>query len=86
MERSRSSATRRASGKPARTRTSSSEHAEYYADDGKVITEGGKPTLVDTAKSEKTTGQQLTWWANGDTFIVEGAENDPAQSVIRKKK
>lgn len=72
-------------GKPARRRTSSSEHAEYYADEGKVILEGGKPELVDSAKNEKATGEQLTWWTNDDTFIVKGDKSDPAQSVIRKK-
>lgn len=74
-----------ANGKPARRRTSSSEHAEYYADEGKVIIEGGKPELVDNIKSQKTTGEQLTWWTNGDTFIVKGDQNEPAESVIRKK-
>jgi lipopolysaccharide export system protein LptA len=72
-------------GKPARTRTSTSEHMEYYADDGRVLIDGGKPLLVDSIKG-KTTGQQLTWYANDDTLIVYGAENAPAQSTIRKKK
>jgi lipopolysaccharide export system protein LptA len=74
-----------AAGKPQRKRTSSSEHAEYYADEGKVIIEGGKPELIDSGKSEKATGQQLTWWANDDTFIVKGDESDPAKNTIRKK-
>ena len=73
-----------AAGKPARKRTSTSEHAEYYADEGKVIIEGGKPELVDSGKSEKATGTQLTWWSNDDTFIVKGDQSQPAQSTIRK--
>ena len=73
-------------GKPARIRVSTSEHAEYYADEGKVVTNGGKPELVDSAKSESTTGQELTWWTNDDTFVVKGAVEEPAHSVIRKKK
>ncbi len=72
-------------GKPARTRTSTSEHAEYYADEAKVIIEGGKPLLLDSIKG-RTTGQQLTWWANDDTFFASGVESEPAQSTIRKKK
>jgi lipopolysaccharide export system protein LptA len=72
-------------GKPARIRTSTSEHMEYYAEDGKVILEGEKPLLVDSIKG-KTTGQQLIWFANDDTLIVNGAESAPAQSTIRKKK
>lgn len=74
-----------ANGKPARKRTSSSEHAEYFADEGKVIIEGGKPELVDSAKNEKSVGEQLTWWANDDTFIVKGDEAAPAQNAIKKK-
>jgi lipopolysaccharide export system protein LptA len=72
-------------GKPARTRTSTSEHMEYFADDGKVVINGGKPLLVDSIKG-KSTGQELQWYANDDTLIVYGAENAPAQSTIRKKK
>jgi hypothetical protein len=74
-----------AAGKLARTRTSTSEHMEYYADDGKVIIQDGKPALVDSIKG-KTTGQQLIWYANDDTLIVYGADSAPAQSTIRKKK
>lgn len=71
-------------GKSPRNRTSSSEHAEYYVDDGRVIIEGGKPELVDLIKKEKTTGTQLTWFANDNNLIVFGAPDDPAQSTIRK--
>ena len=74
-----------AAGKLARTRTSTSEHMEYYADDGKVIIQDGKPVLVDSIKG-KTSGQQLIWYANDDTLIVYGADSAPAQSTIRKKK
>lgn len=74
-----------ANGKPAHKRSSSSEHAEYFADEGKVVIEGGKPELVDSAKNQKSTGRQLTWWANDDTFIVKGDEAEPAQNAIRKK-
>jgi lipopolysaccharide export system protein LptA len=72
-------------GKPAHTQTSTSDHAEYYADEGKVLIEGGKPQLVDSIKG-KTTGKQLTWWANNDTLFVSGVESAPVQSTIRKKK
>jgi lipopolysaccharide export system protein LptA len=73
-----------ASGQPRR-RTGTSEHAEYYADEGKVILQGGRPLLVDTVKGN-TTGKQLTWWANNDRLLVDGEESKPAQSTIRKKK
>jgi lipopolysaccharide export system protein LptA len=79
------SQTAAAPGKPARTRTSTSEHMDYFADDGKVVINGGKPLLVDSIKG-KSTGQELTWYANDDTLIVFGVEAEPAQSTIRKKK
>jgi len=67
-----------------RKRTGTSEHSEYYADEGKVIMQGGQPLLVDSVKG-KTTGKQLTWWSNNDRLLVDGEESKPAQSTIRKK-
>ena len=72
------------SGQATRTRTGTSEHAEYYADDQKVILQKGQPLLVDS-KTGNTTGQQLTWWANNDRLLVEGGASKPTQSTIRKK-
>ena len=71
-------------GKTTRTRTGTSEHAEYYADEQKVILQKGQPLLVDS-KTGNTTGQQLTWWANNDRLLVEGGASTPTQSTIRKK-
>jgi len=71
-------------GKTARTRTGTSEHAEYYADEQKVILQKGQPLLVDSARGN-TSGQQLTWWANNDRLLVDGAPSKPAESTIRKK-
>jgi lipopolysaccharide export system protein LptA len=71
-------------GKTTRTRTGTAEHAEYYADEQKVILQKGQPLLVDSAKNS-TTGQQLTWWANNDRLLVDGAPSTPAESTIRKK-
>ena len=71
-------------GKAARTRTGTSEHAEYYADEQKVILQKGQPLLVDSVKGN-TTGQQLTWWANNDRLLVDGGSSKPAESTIRKK-
>ena len=49
MERSKIVST---SQKLKRTRTATSEHAEYYADDGKVVMTGGEPKLVDNVKGK----------------------------------
>lgn len=74
------------SEKLKRTRTGTSEHVEYYADDEKVILNGGQPLLVDSVKGQ-TRGKQLTWFANDDRLIVEGADRaNPARSAIRKTK
>jgi len=74
------------SEKLKRTRVGTSEHAEYYADQEKVILTGGEPLLVDSVKGQ-TRGKQLTWFANDDRLIVDGADKkNPARSVIRKKK
>jgi len=70
--------------KPVRTRTGTSEHAEYYADEQKVILQKGEPLLVDS-QTGNANGEQLTWWANNDRLLVEGAANKPAQGTIRKK-
>jgi len=74
------------SEKLKRTRIGTSEHAEYYADDEKVILNGGQPLLVDSVKGQ-TRGKQLTWFSNDDRLIVDGADRaNPASSTIRKTK
>ena len=45
-----------------RTRDASSEHAEYYVDEDKVILEGGQPRFVDSTRGT-TRGQKLTWYS-----------------------
>jgi lipopolysaccharide export system protein LptA len=70
---------------PARTRTGTGEHAEYFADDQKSILTGGKPKMVDSLNNNTTTGKQLTWWANNDRLQVDGSESTPAKSTIHKK-
>ena len=67
-----------------RTRVGTSEHAEYYTDDEKVLLDGGNPLLVDSLKG-KTTGHQLTWFAHNDRLLVNGVESRPAESLLRKK-
>jgi lipopolysaccharide export system protein LptA len=67
-----------------RTRTGTSDHAEYYADDQKVFLDGGDPLLLDSLKGQ-TRGKQLTWWANNDRLLVNGVENQRADSLLHKK-
>jgi hypothetical protein len=67
-----------------RTRTGLSEHAEYTLTDQKLLLEGGQPQLLDSEKG-KTTGKQLTWFANNDRLLVDGEEQKPAVSTLRKR-
>lgn len=70
---------------PGRTRTGTSEHAEYYADEDKIILEKGKPKFVDTLKGT-TEGEKLTYFSEEDRLLVNGAEREPAKTVLRKRK
>jgi lipopolysaccharide export system protein LptA len=69
---------------PLRTRTGTSEHAEYYVADAKVVLQGGQPQMVDSIKGT-TRGRQLTYFSNSDKLIVEGVQGQPVESRILKK-
>jgi lipopolysaccharide export system protein LptA len=70
-----------------RTRTGTSEHAEYYTDEEKVILTGGDPLLVDSLKGQTRAPKQLTWFSNDDRLIVDGVDKaNPAKSVVKKHK
>ncbi|HYP06025.1 MAG TPA: LPS export ABC transporter periplasmic protein LptC [Bryobacteraceae bacterium] len=69
---------------PVRTRTGTSEHAEYYVAEAKVVLNGGEPQLVDTVKGT-TRGRQLTFFSDTDKLTVEGAQEQPVKSRILKK-
>jgi lipopolysaccharide export system protein LptA len=69
---------------PERTRTGTAQHAEYYADAGKIILRGGQPQFVDTLKGT-TRGEQITYYANDDRFTVEGEESKPVESRLPRK-
>ena len=68
---------------PLRTRTATSEHAEYYVDEGKVILTKGQPQLVDSIKGT-THGAELTWYSKDDRLLVNGANKELAHSLIRR--
>ena len=74
-------------GPAVRTRTGTSEHAEYYVDEGRVLLEGGQPLFVDSVKG-RTTGRQLIWFANDERVLVNGEESKPAETnvVTRNRK
>jgi lipopolysaccharide export system protein LptA len=69
---------------PARTRTGTSEHAEYFVSDEKVILRGGSPILADSLKGT-TRGAELTYFTGDDRLLVNGAPERPATSRLRRK-
>ncbi len=70
---------------PGRVRNGTSEHAEYYVDEDKVILEGGSPLFVDSLRGN-TRGEKLTWFSKDDRLLVNGVESKPVKTVMHKKK
>ena len=68
-----------------RTRTGTSEHAEYYVDEDKVILQGGQPKFIDTLRGT-TQGKELIWFSNDDRLLVTGAPDKPGNTRITRKK
>jgi lipopolysaccharide export system protein LptA len=69
---------------PDRTRDGSSEHAEYFVDEDKVILEGGQPRFVDSTRGT-TRGKKLTWYSRDDKLLVNGVPQEPVKSVLHHK-
>lgn len=69
---------------PGRTRTGTSEHAEYYAAEDKMVMTGGKPQFVDSVKGT-TKGDELIYYASKDRLLVNGVESQRAESTIHRK-
>jgi lipopolysaccharide export system protein LptA len=70
---------------PLRTRTGTSEHAEYHVSEAKVVLNGGQPQLVDSVKGT-TQGRQLTYFSDSEKLIVEGGQTKPVETRILKRK
>lgn len=67
-----------------RIRTGKSEHAEYQIPEAVIILTGGAPVFNDSLKGT-TRGQKLTWFADNDKLLVDGAPPAPAVSRIKRK-
>jgi lipopolysaccharide export system protein LptA len=63
--------------------TGSAEHAEYADQEQRIVLLGGEPRLVDSRRGT-TRGRRLTYFADRDQLIVEGAEGRPAVSRLKK--
>jgi len=72
---------------PIRTRTGTSEHAEYYTDENKIILrggEGGNARMNDSVRGSAQ-GPELTYYSDDDKFLVSGTQVKPSIGHIRKK-
>jgi lipopolysaccharide export system protein LptA len=67
-----------------RTRTGTSEHAEYYAEEGRLVLEKGQPRMADSSQGT-TQGRQLTWFSNDDRLLINGAAAKPSKSLLIRK-
>jgi lipopolysaccharide export system protein LptA len=67
-----------------RIRKGTAEHAEYYVAEAKINLHGGDPTLVDSLRGS-TRGAQLTYYPNDDKLLVNGAEQQPVKTRIRRR-
>jgi lipopolysaccharide export system protein LptA len=70
---------------PVRRRVGNSEHAEYYADEGKIILTGGPPQLHDSARGDST-GDKLTYFTDDNRLLIDGAPKQPVRTHLKKKK
>lgn len=69
---------------PGRVRHGSSEHAEYYVEEERILLTGGDPVFSDSLRGN-TRGRQLTYFSADDKLIVDGVEAQPARSRVRRK-
>jgi len=69
-----------------RTRTGTSDHAEYFTDpeNEHIVLRGGTPQMVDSKKGF-TRGAELTYYVNDDRLLVSGSPEQPATGRLRRK-
>ncbi|MBI1750836.1 MAG: hypothetical protein HY234_05730 [Acidobacteria bacterium] len=68
-----------------RGRRGTAEHAEYLADEGKIVLSGGRPTLYDSILGT-TSGRQLTFFLADDKILVDSEEGSRTLSRHRVEK
>ncbi|HUO32093.1 MAG TPA: LPS export ABC transporter periplasmic protein LptC [Bryobacteraceae bacterium] len=69
---------------PLRTKTGSSQHAEYYTSEDKILLRGGSPQMHDNVRGN-TRGAELIYYSDDDRLLVNGSVADPALSHIIRK-
>ncbi|HVW08297.1 MAG TPA: LptA/OstA family protein [Bryobacteraceae bacterium] len=66
---------------PGRQRVGTSDHGEYYTGEGKIVLTGGRPYLKDSARGD-TQGEKITWFANDDKLVLDGAPKQKIEGHI----
>lgn len=69
---------------PEKTRTGKSEHALYEIAESKVVLTGGTPVFTDSVQGT-TRGQMITFYAEDDRLLVDGAATEPTESRLKRK-
>jgi lipopolysaccharide export system protein LptA len=70
---------------PDRTRTGTSEHAEYYTSEERILLRGGQPQFVDSLRGN-TRGTELTYFVNDDRLQVSGGPGARTTSRLNHRK
>ena len=71
---------------PDRTRTGTGEHSEYYPDEQKIVLQWGMPKLVDSKEGTTVAPHGLTYWADDDRLLLNGSNDQPVKTRIKRKK
>jgi lipopolysaccharide export system protein LptA len=64
----------------------SSDRAEYYTDEQKVVLLGGMPKMTDNSGKSTVGPEGLTYYANDDRLLVNGSEGQPVNTRLKRKK
>jgi lipopolysaccharide export system protein LptA len=70
---------------PDRTRTGTSEHAEYYTAEERILLRGGDPQFADSLRGN-TRGVELTYFVNDDRLQVSGGPGARSTSRLNHRK
>ncbi len=69
----------------ARQRIGTSEHGEYYTEEGKIILTGGRPYLKDS-KMGDSKGERVEYFTNTDKIVVDGNTKEQVQGHLLRGK
>jgi lipopolysaccharide export system protein LptA len=67
-----------------RSRTGTSEHAEYFPGEERFVLTGGNPMVVDNVRGT-TRGSEITWLSRQDRLLVNNTGSGPSVSRIKQK-